>query len=198
MKQTILQIAARLLVVMTIASTASVAWGQPANRHGHNFPHGHSKKHRELKKRDVSKEKIAYLYGNHICPLSLDYVDSKSFVQYENEEDNVYGRIYLCCDGCKESAEKNVAELYQKVYGTDKETGKPEEAWDVQNSRCPVKGTPALVDVTTEYNGMLLHFHAPECVDDFLKSPDSGLSRILPKAKQFAYLPPARSRMAHR
>jgi hypothetical protein len=180
-----------LFATILIMALAPLAYAQPPGRHGHNFPHPKTKKYRSLKQRDVKKEQIAHLYGNHECPVSGETVVPESFVDYKDDEHNAYARIYLCCDHCVKKTEEQLPELYYKLYRTDKEKGKEVEARDLQNATCPVmEDEPVSPEVAIEYNGMVIHFHHSECIAAFLDDPEPGMKRLLPNAKEFEYKRP--------
>ena len=141
------------------------------------------------------KPEITHLFGNHKCPAMGGTVIPESFVTYEDKEKNVYGRVYMCCDGCSKKVEANLVELYQKFYRTDPKTGKPKEAKDLKNVECPISGEPVAENVSIEYNGMIVHFCCPGCAKGFLKDPDGKLAKLVPEKEleKYEYERPAGS-----
>ncbi len=132
-------------------------------------------------------EQVDYLFGNHKCPVMGDRVDAESFVPYRDEENNVYGRIYMCCEGCEKKVEKNLEKLYTSLYRRDKETGEEIEPIDLGNDKCPMSGEPVIEGIDLEYNGMIVHFCCPGCAQDFLDNPDPLLAEIHPNAKEYKF-----------
>lgn len=156
------------------------------------FAHDDKAKSDEGEKEET-EEPVTHLFGNHICPVMGEAVDPKSFVEYRDEENDVYARIYVCCPGCDKKVEKKIAELYKTLYRTDEKTGKEIEPVDLKNDKCPMSGEPVLPDVSLEYNGMIIHFCCPGCGQDFLKDPEAKLKEIHPEADKFKFEPPAGS-----
>ncbi len=126
-----------------------------------------------------------HLYGNHACPVSGKAVVSDVSVAYEDKENKVFGRIYLCCPKCVKAAEKDLAGLYKKFYLTDAKTGKAKEPRDLKNETCPMSGEKIDPSATIEYNGMLIHFCCPGCADGFLEDPEPKMAELLPDSKEF-------------
>ncbi|MCA9436168.1 MAG: hypothetical protein KC978_10315 [Candidatus Omnitrophica bacterium] len=154
--------------------------------------HEHSHKHGDTEKTENPKE-VEYLFGNHFCPVGGETVIPESFAQSELEEGDVYGRIYMCCDGCKKKTEEEFEDLYKKFYRTDPKTGKPKDPVDLKNPNCPMSGHPVEDDVLLEYNGMIVHFCCPGCGQDFLEDPDDKLIKLVSEKKDYKYKRPADS-----
>jgi len=168
-----------------MALPASPTWSQ-----GH--AHSHSHKDGDSHKSEKAKE-TKYLFGNHQCPVTGETVVPESFVEARNEKGKVYGKIYLCCQGCEKRANKDFNDLYNKFYRTDKKTGKFVGPQDLKNRTCPVSGEPIETDSSIEYNGMMVHFCCAGCVKGFLKDPDPKLVKLVPDLKPFEYQRPAGS-----
>ena len=141
----------------------------------------------EVKEGEAAK--VTHLFGNHKCPQSDEAVDPKSFVEYKDEANHVFGRLYTCCDGCNKKTEAKVAELYKKYFLTDAKTGKEKEALDLANKECPISGKPVDPSTQIEYNGMKLAFCCEKCPAAFLKDPDTSLAKLVPEevAKEYKY-----------
>ena len=134
-------------------------------------------------KHEHPEEGSKYLYGNHVCPISGEPVVASSFIEYYDPESHVYGRIYLCCDDCIPAASKDSAKLYKNLYRTDKKTGKPKEARDLKNEKCPIsEGDNRKI---TEYNGLNIGFCCYNCPNSFMKDPEKYMAKLLPDAKEF-------------
>jgi len=192
MSRQIRRIFGPFVMVGTIVGLLFPAQAQPPDRHGHNFPHAKTKHYRSLKQRDVKKEKITHLYGNHECPITGDPVVPEFYIDYRDDEHNAYARIYFCCKDCAKKAMEKLPELYYQLYRTDKKTGKEVEARDIRNKMCPVmENEPVSPDVAIEYNGLIVRFHHSECIAAFLDDPEPGMRRVLPNAKEFEYERPA-------
>lgn len=142
--------------------------------------------HQEAKQSD-SKTQVTHLYGNHECPVSGEAVVPDASVTYQDKEHGVFGRIYLCCMGCEKQVKKNPAEIYQKLYRTDKKTGKAIEARDLKNDKCPMSGEAVDPKASIEYNGMIIHFCCPGCAQGFLKNPEAKMAKLLPDAEEFKF-----------
>lgn len=141
------------------------------------------------------KDEVTHLIGNHTCPIMGHTVIPESFVVYEDKENNVHGRVYMCCDGCSKKVEKNLAKLYQTLYRTNPKNGKPKKPKDLKNTECPMTGEPVAEDASIEYNGMIVHLCCLECAKGFLKKPDEKLTKLLPEKhlKKYKYERPAGS-----
>jgi hypothetical protein len=136
--------------------------------------------------KESAQKELTHLYGNHECPVSGKPVVADVSVTYANKEKGVYGRIYLCCPGCEKKAKKDIEALYTKLYRTDKD-GKPKEAKDLKNEKCPMSGEKVDAKSRIESNGMIVHFCCADCATDFLKDPETKLSELLPNADEFKY-----------
>jgi len=132
-------------------------------------------------------EQVNFLFGNLECPVTGERVDDESFVAYADEENNVYGRVYMCCDGCQGKVEENLEKLYTSLYLRDKETGKEKDALDLENEKCPISGKPVAEGRSIEYNGFIVHLCCPNCVEPFLESPDKHLVDLVPDAEEYEY-----------
>jgi hypothetical protein len=133
--------------------------------------------------------KATHLFGNHECPVMGEPVDPKSFVEYKDEENMVFGRLYTCCKGCNKKTEAKAADLYKRYFLTDAKTGKPKEALDLANSECPISGEAVDEVARIEFNGMKLGFCCEKCVEAFLKDPNATLAKLVPEkvAKKYEY-----------
>lgn len=136
-----------------------------------------------------------YLFANHRCPVSGDPVDPDSFVAFRDEENKVYGRVYLCCDGCAKKAEENIEKLYRDLYRMDRKTGKPKDVVDLKNPGCAMSGEPIIPGLEFEYNGMLVHFCCPGCGQDFLDVPEEQLAKIVSDLDPYAYKAPEKKKV---
>jgi YHS domain-containing protein len=147
--------------------------GEGEGEHGHD--HDHSD--------------IAYLYGNHLCPACdfADQVDPHYFADISNKKANVYARVYLCNPGCAEKIKNDMGKYYILTYRTDRETGEEIEARKLDNKVCPTCDDEVDGKTSIEYNGMILNFCCPDCVQDFLKNPEPGMAKILPEAEEFKF-----------
>lgn len=124
------------------------------------------------------KKELTHLFGNHECPVSGDPVDPTTFAEYKDEENQVYGRVYVCCGGCVKKAEENVADLYKKHYRTDAESGEEIEAVKLENETCPISGGAVSEPGMIEYNGMVVGHCCDKCPAKFLADPDSHLAKL--------------------
>jgi YHS domain-containing protein len=127
---------------------------------------------------------ITHLYGNHACPVSEDKVDPAAFYEYKDEENHVYARIYVCCEGCLKKTEEKAAELYKTLYLTDKD-GKEVAAKDLENDACPISGKDVAEKI--EYNGKKIGFCCLNCPKAFLKDPEKHMAKLLPDAEEFEF-----------
>jgi len=168
-------VAATILAVMLTASQWAMAAGS-----------GSSKGHAPMKKQ--MKGMAHHLYGNHECPVSGDKVDPKVYYTYKDEEHGIYGRIFECCSGCTKKTAKSAKSIYEKLYRTDKKTGKAIGPRDLKNKTCPVSGDEIDSNAKIEYNGMIVHFCCKKCIKTFLKDPDKYLTKLLPDAKEFEFM----------
>lgn len=130
-----------------------------------------------------------FLYGNHLCPGCEDHdpVDPHYFLDVKNKKDKIYGRVYLCAMECAQELKTKIADVYNKLYRTDRKTGEKIEPRDLKNPNCPMSGDPVDGKTTIEYNGMIVGFCCAECVEAFVKDPEPGMAKILPKAKEFKF-----------
>jgi hypothetical protein len=148
----------------------------------------------EAKAEKAGEAKTAiHLFGNRSCPVSGEAVNPDASVTYTSKDKKTFGRLYLCCMGCAKKAAKNAEELYTKLYRTDKKTGKPIDAVDLKNAKCPMSGEDVEANATIEYNGMLVHFCCPGCAEEFVKEADAKLASLVPNLDDFKFEPKAGS-----
>jgi len=168
------------------ATNRWTAWADEKSESAKDHDHEHGD-------HEHSHEHPAYLYGNHACPTCGEPVDPHLFANVKNAKRNIYGRIYICCRGCGKTVEKQVAKYYMQTYRTDKESGKEIPPRDLKNANCPSSGEAVDGKTSIEYNGMTVHFCCPECIESFLKDPETGMAKLLPEAKDFKFEPPEHS-----
>ncbi len=117
--------------------------------------------------------------GNRLCPVTKQPMDPKVYLDYEDKEQNLAGRIYFCCEACKDEASRNLSGTYMKAYRMNQRTGWPVTPIDLQNNFCPVAPMKrAFSEVRIEYNGVIFHFHCENCINPFLRDPDLALRRL--------------------
>jgi YHS domain-containing protein len=143
--------------------------------------------------KDATQEAVTHLFGNQVCPVMGDPVDPEEFVEYKDEENQVYGRIYLCCPGCDKKVKENIEKVYNSLYRTDKETGEKKDPVDLKNEKCPISDEPVSESASLEYNGFIVHFCCSGCAKEFLKNPDPVLLKLVPNPDDYKYEPPAGS-----
>jgi len=150
---------------------------------GHNHDQGDHEGH------DHDADDFDYLYGNHYCPPCnyADLVDPHSYADIKNEKAKIYGRVYLCYPGCAEAVKKNMGKYYTEVYRTNRKTGKKIPARKLTNQVCPVTGDTVDGKTVIEYNGMIVNFSSNESAKAFLKEPEKGMRKLLPKEKKFKF-----------
>ncbi len=120
---------------------------------------------------------------NRLCPVTKQPIDPEIYLDYQDKERNLAGRLYLCCEACKDEAAMNLSGTYMKAYRMNQRTGWPETPIDLQNNFCPVAPMrQAFSKVRIEYNGVIFHFHCENCINSFLRDPDLALRRL--KANQ--------------
>lgn len=116
--------------------------------------------------------------GNRVCPVTGQPIDPEVYVDYRDVRQNVAGRVYLCCENCKDEASEDLSQTYGKAYRVDQKTGRSNAPIDLKNTVCPIMlRKPAIPEVSTEYNGVIVHFHCEGCIPPFLNDPDLALRR---------------------
>ena len=138
-------------------------------------------------KGEKEEEQVNYLFGNLKCPVTGERVDDEVFAEYADKDNDVYGRVYMCCPGCEKKVEANLEKLYHSLYRTDKKTGEEKKPLDLKNENCPISGKPVAEGQSIEYNGMIVHLCCPNCVKPFLASPDKHLVGLVPDAEDYKY-----------
>ena len=141
----------------------------------------------EEKGEEEKGEQINFLFGNLECPVMGERVDDEVFIEYQDEENDVYGRVYLCCPGCEKKAKANLEKLYGTLYEKDKKTGEDKDPLDLQNEECPISGKEIEDGKSIKFNGMIVHLCCPGCVQPFLECPDKNLVDLVPDAEEYEY-----------
>lgn len=131
------------------------------------------------KSEEGGEKERTHLFGNHECPVSGDPVDPTTFAEYKDEENQAYGRVYVCCKACVEKAEEQASDLYKKYYRTDAETGKEIEAVNLENEKCPISGGGVAESGMIEYNGMVVGHCCDKCPAKFLADPETHLGKLV-------------------
>jgi hypothetical protein len=134
-------------------------------------------------------ESKVYHFGNEFCPVMGEPVNTEAFVEYQDKEHSVFGRIYICCAGCDKKIEKELPRLYKTFYRRDPRTGKEIGPLDLKNTECPVSGKAVVAEATVEYNGFCVGLCCRDCVESFLKDPDAKLEELVPNLKDYEFEP---------
>ncbi len=109
-------------------------------------------------------------FGNKKCPISGKPVKKNLAVKYNGE------KIFVCCKACVKKVKAAPKDFYAKAYPASKNI-------DIKNPKCPIMKGKSKKNVTTTFQGHVVHFCCGGCDKKFRKEPNKHLARLTSKKK---------------
>lgn len=110
--------------------------------------------------------------NNTKCPVGGEDVDKESHFDWNGV------RIHLCCPDCKPLIEKEPEAAIEKLGLKVAKDADGKAVVDLGNGTCPIMGKPAKPDVSSDIDGVRLHYCCPGCDKKAKKDPAAAFQKL--------------------
>lgn len=109
---------------------------------------------------------------NAKCPVGGEDVDKDSYFDWNGV------RIHLCCPDCKPMIEKEPEVALEKLGLKVAKDADGKAVVDLGNGTCPIMGKPAKPDVSSDLDGVRLHYCCAGCDKKAKKDPAAAFQKL--------------------